>query len=55
MPNTGTDEAGRILERLRAAHPVAWSAGVAGWAADEPLASCLERADAALYAAKAGR
>jgi diguanylate cyclase (GGDEF)-like protein len=49
MPNTAPSEASTILDRLRSAHPVAWSAGIAPWEADEPLAACIERADAALY------
>ncbi|WP_081690789.1 diguanylate cyclase [Conexibacter woesei] len=49
MPNTGPSEATAVLDRLRSAHPVAWSAGIAPWEADEPLAACIERADAALY------
>jgi diguanylate cyclase (GGDEF)-like protein len=52
MPNTAPAEATTILDRLRNAHPVAWSAGIAPWEADEPLAACIERADAALYADK---
>jgi diguanylate cyclase (GGDEF)-like protein len=49
MPNTAPAEASAVLDRLRHAHPVAWSAGIAPWEADEPLAACIERADAALY------
>lgn len=49
MPNTAPAEATAVLDRLRSAHPVAWSAGIAPWEADEPLAACIERADAALY------
>jgi diguanylate cyclase (GGDEF)-like protein len=49
MPNTAPTEAHAVLTRLRDAHPVAWSAGIAPWEADEPLAACIERADAALY------
>jgi diguanylate cyclase (GGDEF)-like protein len=56
MPGTSADEAERVLERLRVAYPVAWSAGVTSWApAEEPLTSCLQRADRRLYEAKAGR
>ncbi|WCB92633.1 hypothetical protein DSM104299_01330 [Baekduia alba] len=55
MPDTDPDEARAVLLRLRAAHPVAWSAGVTGWDADEPLAACLERADRELYAIKHAR
>jgi diguanylate cyclase (GGDEF)-like protein len=55
MPNTDADEAGVVLDRLRAAHPVHWSAGVASWDTDESLEHCLERADRELYAAKHAR
>jgi GGDEF domain-containing protein len=55
MPDTDPAEAGAVLARLRAAHPVAWSAGVTGWGTDEPLAACLERADRELYAVKHAR
>ena len=55
MPGTSTDEAAGVLDRLRAAHPVAWSAGVASWRPGETLDACLERADQRLYAAKAAR
>jgi diguanylate cyclase (GGDEF)-like protein len=54
LPNTSTVEAGAILARVRAAHPVAWSAGVTEWRAGDTLESCLERADRELYAAKRG-
>jgi diguanylate cyclase (GGDEF)-like protein len=49
MPNTAPSEATAILDRLRSAHPVSWSAGIAPWEAGEPLTACIERADAALY------
>lgn len=55
MPGTSPGEAARVLERLRGAHPASWSAGVVRWEAGEPFERCLERADAELYAAKAGR
>jgi diguanylate cyclase (GGDEF)-like protein len=55
MPGTSTDEAAAVLDRLRAAHPVSWSAGVASWRPGETLDACLERADRRLYAAKAAR
>jgi len=55
MPDTEPPEATAVLDRLRDAHPVAWSAGVADWRADETLAECLERADRELYAAKHAR
>jgi diguanylate cyclase (GGDEF)-like protein len=55
MPGTSTEEAAGVLARLRAAHPVAWSAGVASWRPGETLEASLERADQRLYAAKAAR
>jgi diguanylate cyclase (GGDEF)-like protein len=55
LPNTSQEEAAAILARVREAHPVAWSAGVTDWRADDTLESCLERADRRLYAAKSTR
>ncbi|MCW2993012.1 MAG: diguanylate cyclase [Conexibacter sp.] len=48
-------EATAVLDRLRSAHPVAWSAGIADWRADQTLAECLEPADRELHAAKHAR
>jgi diguanylate cyclase (GGDEF)-like protein len=55
MPRTSRDEAAAVLERLRRAHPAAWSAGIARWRPGESLEACLERADKRLYVAKAER
>jgi diguanylate cyclase (GGDEF)-like protein len=55
MPDTTTHEASTILDRLRASHPVAWSAGLAAWSTDEPLEACIARADRELYAVKHAR
>lgn len=55
LPGTSRDGAAPVLDRLRAAHPVRWTAGVAGWRPGESLAACVERADQRLYAAKATR
>jgi diguanylate cyclase (GGDEF)-like protein len=55
LPNTSQDEAMTILERVRDAYPVAWSAGVTDWRDGDTLESCLERADDRLYAAKGAR
>jgi diguanylate cyclase (GGDEF)-like protein len=55
LPGTAPDDADPVLDRLRDAHDVAWSAGVAGWRPGETLASCVDRADQRLYAAKAAR
>jgi diguanylate cyclase (GGDEF)-like protein len=41
-----------LLERCRRAHPISWTAGVAQWLKDEPLETCLERADEHLYQRK---
>jgi diguanylate cyclase (GGDEF)-like protein len=55
LPNTSQDEAWAVLERVRDAYPVAWSAGVTDWRDGDTLESCLERADDRLYAAKGTR
>lgn len=55
MPGTRPDEAERAVDRLRQAHPVRFSSGVADWRSGETLAECLGRADARLYAAKSAR
>lgn len=55
MPGTDRHDAGTVLRRLRDAHPIGWSAGVAEWQQGEPLQDCLERADRELYAVKHGR
>jgi hypothetical protein len=48
-------DATAVLDRLRASHPVAWSAGLASWHADEPLDDCIQRADRELYVVKHAR
>jgi diguanylate cyclase (GGDEF)-like protein len=55
MPGTTPDEASAVLDRLRAVHPVAWSAGLAEWEAGQSFAACVDRADERLYAAKGRR
>jgi diguanylate cyclase (GGDEF)-like protein len=58
LPATTIQEAESIIERLRAATPLAqtFSAGVANWNGSESSGQLVERADKALYAAKrAGR
>jgi diguanylate cyclase (GGDEF)-like protein len=52
LPGTSTDQATAVLDRLRHAHPVGWSAGMAHWEPGESLEECLERADRRLYEAK---
>jgi diguanylate cyclase (GGDEF)-like protein/PAS domain S-box-containing protein len=58
LPACSPDEAGAVIERLRAVTPLGQtvSAGIATWEAPESPESVLERADRALYEAKrAGR
>jgi diguanylate cyclase (GGDEF)-like protein len=56
LPHTGTEEAVQVLERALAATPLGqtFSAGVATWDRTETSDELIARADAALYAAKAG-
>lgn len=44
--------AGRLIERLRNAHPARWSYGLATWRAGDELDVALTSADTAMYAAK---
>jgi diguanylate cyclase (GGDEF)-like protein len=55
LPETGLDQAREVVERLRASTPgrMTCSAGLAVLGGDEPPEAMLERADRALYAAKA--
>lgn len=53
LPSTTTDGARHVLERLGAAHPARWSAGVAGWSKGASLDDLLRDADEELYAHKA--
>jgi diguanylate cyclase (GGDEF)-like protein len=55
MPGATRREAEAVLERLREAHPVSWSAGVAYWRPGESLEACVARADRRLYQVKASR
>jgi diguanylate cyclase (GGDEF)-like protein len=56
LPNAGGDEAHEIVERLRLSTPEreTLSAGLATWDGLERADELMARADAALYAAKAG-
>lgn len=66
LPDTGPAEAGKVMARIRgelAASPlleedqaivIAFSSGIAARLPGEPFDALLQRADAALYAAKAG-
>jgi diguanylate cyclase (GGDEF)-like protein len=64
LPNTTADNAHKVLERMRARvaalepcdgmeHRVSFSAGLSVWRTDEPIIETVNRADQALYAAKA--
>ncbi|GIE36731.1 hypothetical protein Ait01nite_097760 [Actinoplanes italicus] len=55
LPSTGAEQAVTVLDRMRAALPDAQtcSVGVATWDSRETLAQLLQRADDAMYAAKA--
>jgi len=55
MPGTTAEQATAVLERLRHAHPVEASAGIAGLRPGESLHDCLARADRLLYDSKAAR
>jgi diguanylate cyclase (GGDEF)-like protein len=55
LPDTTIAEAELVLGRLRAAHPVSWSVGVAGWVRGAELIQLLEHADRDLYRAKGQR
>jgi diguanylate cyclase (GGDEF)-like protein/PAS domain S-box-containing protein len=56
LPDTDTERATEIIERLRAKTPLGQtcSAGLAGWDFSETIDDLLRRADEALYLAKAG-
>jgi diguanylate cyclase (GGDEF)-like protein len=55
LPATSEDGAAHVVDRLRAAHPMTWSAGVAAWPRAASLDSALAAADARLYASKRAR
>jgi diguanylate cyclase (GGDEF)-like protein len=55
LPATSAAGAEHLVERLHAAHPMTWSAGVADWPPGVSLDAALARADAALYAVKRSR
>jgi diguanylate cyclase (GGDEF)-like protein len=55
LPATSEDGADRVVDRLREAHPMTWSAGTAAWPRGATLDSALAVADARLYDAKRGR
>ena len=52
MPATDLEQAGRLIDRYRSAHPVAWSHGTVEIAEGESLAAAIDRADRVLYGAK---
>lgn len=55
LPDASSDDAKVVVERLRSVTPaeITFSAGIATWNGGEPGAGAVERADAALYRAKA--
>lgn len=55
FPATSEEDAEVAVERMRAAHAGAWSAGVAAWQRGETLDAVLARADRRLYEAKHAR
>ncbi|HMJ34959.1 MAG TPA: GGDEF domain-containing protein [Baekduia sp.] len=55
LPATSEEGARRVVARLEAAHPQAWSAGVATWVRGASLDAALAIADARLYEVKRGR
>jgi len=55
LPATSIAQAARLLDRLRAAHPTRWSAGITCWAPGTHLDQMLEVADRELYRAKEQR
>jgi diguanylate cyclase (GGDEF)-like protein len=52
LPATSTAQAACLLDRLRAAHPTRWSAGITSWTPGTHLDQMLEVADRELYRAK---
>jgi hypothetical protein len=55
LPATDRDGATELLERLAAAHPFAWSSGVAIAEPGDTVPTVLARADADMYRQKQGR
>jgi diguanylate cyclase (GGDEF)-like protein len=55
LPATSEEGAARVVARLHAAHPMAWSAGVADWPRTATLDEALAQADARLYEVKRSR
>jgi diguanylate cyclase (GGDEF)-like protein len=55
LPATSEDGAARLVARLREAHPMTWSAGLAAWPRGASLDTALAAADAKLYEIKRGR
>jgi diguanylate cyclase (GGDEF)-like protein len=52
LPDTGPDQAAAVLDGLRAASPLSWSAGTTELRPGEAIELAYARADAALYEAK---
>jgi diguanylate cyclase (GGDEF)-like protein len=55
LPATSADGADHVVQRLHAAHPMTWSAGVADWPPGVTLDSALAGADSRLYEMKRER
>jgi diguanylate cyclase (GGDEF)-like protein len=52
LPSTGPAEAQLVLDRIHAAHPMRWSAGVAAWTPEATIEGLLAAADRELYRVK---
>lgn len=55
LPRTSVADAQMVAARLRQGIPIAWSYGVTDWGLDEEFSRASARADAQMYADKAGR
>lgn len=55
LPGASVNEAAGYVGRLRATNDIPWTAGVATWEANEPLAAALSRADVQMYHGKSRR
>lgn len=55
LPNTATQDADAVAQRLRESIHIDWSYGVTEWLPDEDFSTASSRADLAMYADKAER
>jgi diguanylate cyclase (GGDEF)-like protein len=53
LPATDRAEADVLIDRMRLAHPLGWSAGIVEWRADQSFATALKNADDEMYRHKA--